>query len=84
MIDPGLNVIDTGIVVKSNDEAKAAVVRLLAQSYGVSQSIIENCISDVTTDADAPNDGEDIYIVHKPTKSNKQRVVYVHFAFWGI
>lgn len=74
--------IDTGLVVSSEKEAKDVVTHILSQKYAVDLITISNCITNVTTRANTLSDGEDIYIVHKVTKSNKNKLVYVHFAYW--
>lgn len=74
--------IDTGLVVHSDCEAKTLVSELIAKQYGVGINIISNCITGVTNKVKAICDGEDIYIVHKVTKSNKDKLLYVHFAYW--
>lgn len=74
--------IDTGLVVSSEQEAKDVIINILSQKYAVDLITISNCITNVTTKVNTLSDGEDIYIVHKVTKSNKNKLVYVHFAYW--
>ena len=76
--------IDTGFVVKANKEAEFLVARMLSQKFNVSEKVIEDCITNVTTSLKSISDGEEVYIVHKVTKSNKNKPLYVHFAWWMI
>ena len=76
--------IDTGFVVKSNKEAEFLVARMLSQKFNVFEKVIEDCITNVTTSLKSISDGEEVYIVHKVTKSNKNKPLYVYFAWWMI
>ena len=75
--------IDTGFIVSSNEEAKELVINYLSDTLKISKDAIKDAITDVSTNTKY-EDGEDIYIVHKKTKSNKDKLLYVFFAHWMV
>lgn len=70
--------IDLGVFVKSDKEAKDVVVQHISQKLGIDEGTIAK-YTDV--DGISITDGEDIYIVHKKTKSCKDVPVYVLFGW---
>lgn len=73
--------IDLGVFVKSDKEAKDVVVKHISQKLGIAEEIIAK-YTDV--DGISITDGEDIYIVHRKTKSCKDIPVYVLFGWWMV
>lgn len=74
--------INTNIFVNSNEEAKLSIINMLSSETNIDKTIINNAITLVTTDDKALSDGETIYIIHKQTKINKDKPVYVYVADW--
>lgn len=75
--------VDTKAYVSSNEEAKSVVSNYLSNKLGIRPDIILNAISCVSNKPNC-SDGEEIYIVHKKTKRNKDKLLYVYFAYWLI
>ena len=69
---------DLKIFVTSDNEAKDVVVEHLSKSLNLAKDIISGAIE--VSNSIKFTDGEDIFIVHKKTKSNKDKLVYVLFA----
>ena len=75
--------VDLEQVVTSDVEAKDFVTEYLSQKMNLPKDVISNAITDVSNTTKY-SDGEDIFVVHKKTKSNKDKLIYVMFASWLI
>lgn len=75
--------VDLEQVVTSGVEAKDFVAEYLSQKMNLPKDVISNAITDVSNTTKY-SDGEDIFVVHKKTKSNKDKLIYVMFASWLI
>lgn len=75
-----MNVIETNLIAKSNEEMMQMAIQELSKRYNITQELCENAITSITTHTHNV-DGEELYVMYKKTKKGIKKY-YIRFASW--